>query len=62
MDRRIYRIKECSEVTGLKPATLYKLIRLGQFPAGIKLTQRSTGWFSDLVQAWLDSRAQVGGQ
>jgi len=62
MERRIYRIKEVSEITGLKPPTLYKLIRLQQFPSGIKLTSRSTGWLSDTVQAWLDSRIQAEGQ
>ena len=50
---RFYRIKEVSEITGLKPSTLYKLIRNKGFPPGIRLTSRSTGWPSNLIEEWI---------
>jgi predicted DNA-binding transcriptional regulator AlpA len=56
MSIKIYRIKEVSEITGLKPSSIYKQIRLKLFPPGIKLTARSTGWTSDAIDAWLSSR------
>jgi prophage regulatory protein len=56
MDIKIYRIKEVCEITGLRPSSIYKQIRLNLFPSGIKLTARSTGWPSNVVQAWLDER------
>lgn len=57
---RIYRIREVCEVTGLKPSTIYKLIRGQQFPQGIRLTQRSTGWPSKSVENWLQDRINGG--
>lgn len=56
MPVKIYRIREVCEITGLKPSSIYKQIRLKLFPSGIKLTSRSTGWTSDSLEAWLASR------
>ena len=53
---RIYRIKYVCGLTGLKPSTIYKLIRENSFPKGIHLTARSTGWPSTLVEDWISSR------
>lgn len=53
---KIYRINEVCEITGLRPSSIYKQIRLNLFPHGIKLTSRSTGWPSDAIEAWVESR------
>lgn len=58
MQRRIYRISEVCGVTGLKPSTIYKLIRENSFPRGIHLTARSTGWPSDVIDIWVTSRIE----
>jgi prophage regulatory protein len=60
MPIKIYRIKEVCEITGLKPSSIYKQIRLNLFPPGIKLTSRSTGWPSDVIEAWVASRIAGG--
>jgi len=57
---RIYRIKDVCGLTGLKPSTIYKLIRENAFPKGIHLTARSTGWPSSLVEDWISSRISGG--
>jgi len=56
MSIKIYRIKEVCDLTGLKPSTIYKLIRNKSFPQSIHLTSRSTGWPSNLVEDWVQSR------
>ena len=56
MPVKIYRINEVCEITGLKPSSIYKQIRLNLFPPGIKLTSRSTGWPSDAVDSWVNSK------
>ena len=56
MPIKIYRIKEVCEITGLKPSSIYKQIRLNLFPPGIKLTSRSTGWPSDAVEGWVATK------
>jgi len=53
---RIYRMKEVCEITGLSPSSIYKQVRLNLFPRGIKLTSRSTGWPSDAIDSWVNSK------
>ena len=53
---RILRIPEVSKKTGLSPSSIYKQIRLGQFPKGIKLTARAIGWSSEVVQLWIEDK------
>lgn len=52
----IYRIQEVCGRTGLKPSTIYKLIRENNFPKGVRLTARSTGWSSHSVDTWISER------
>lgn len=60
MTLKIYRIKEVCDITGLRPSSVYKQIRLGLFPSGIKLTCRSTGWSSEQLEEWLRSKVAAG--
>ena len=53
---RIHRIKEVVQMTGLSASSIYKQIRLGNFPPGVKLTSRSTGWSSEDIDGWIKSR------
>ena len=54
--QKIYRIKDVCGITGLKPSTIYKLVREKSFPPSISLTARSTGWLSSSIEEWIDSR------
>jgi len=56
--RKIYRIREVCEATGLKPSTIYKLVRAQAFPKSIHLTARSTGWPSDVVENWVAEKIE----
>jgi len=58
MELRILRIQEVCKRTGLKPSTIYKLIREKSFAKGIRLTARSTGWPSDVVDSWVSDRIE----
>ena len=58
MSIKIYRIKEVCEITGLKPSTIYKLIREKSFPPSIPLTARSKGWPNHRVEKWLASKME----
>lgn len=57
---KIYRIKDVCCLTGLKPSTIYKLVRANDFPKSFCLTARSTGWDSESVQHWIDQRIKEG--
>lgn len=54
--RSILRIQEVCKRTGLKPSTIYKLVREKTFPKSIALTSRSTGWPSDVIEEWVTNR------
>jgi len=54
---KFYRIAEVCSITGLRPSSIYKQIRLKKFPTGTKLTARSTGWRSDLIDGWIAERS-----
>ena len=56
--RSILRIQEVCKRTGLKPSTVYKLVREKSFPKSILLTSRSTGWPSDVVENWVTSKIE----
>lgn len=56
MDVKFFRLPEVVELTGLRPSTVYKLIRLKQFPPGVKLSQRSTGWNSRAIEEWIANK------
>ena len=49
----ILRIKEVAKKTALSPSSIYKQIRLGNFPEGTEITARATGWSSEAVEAWI---------
>jgi prophage regulatory protein len=56
MARKILRLPTVSDRTGLSFSSIYKQIRLGEFPRGIKLTARATGWDEEAVQGWIEAK------
>jgi prophage regulatory protein len=56
--RTILRRPDVEKRTGLKRAHLYKLIKLGQFPKQVKLSERAVGWDSTEVEQWIAERLQ----
>ena len=60
MALKFHRIKEVCDITGLRPSSVYKQVRLGLFPPGIKLTSRSTGWSSQQLDDWMRAKVNAG--
>jgi prophage regulatory protein len=56
MERQIYRIDEVARLTGLSHSSIYKQIRIGQFPRSVKLTARASGWDSIEICNWIDAK------
>jgi prophage regulatory protein len=62
---RIYKIHEVSELVSLSKATIYRLIRLGEFPEPRQLTPARTrvGWRGRDIIRWLsDLECDSGSQ
>jgi prophage regulatory protein len=53
---RLLRIHEVTRLTGLSRSSIYKQVRLKNFPDGVKITDRSTAWSSDEVENWISLR------
>ena len=51
--RRIMRLREVCQFTGLGRSTIYAKVSAGGFPAPIRLGSRSVGWRLSDLDAWL---------
>ena len=54
--RRVLRRPEVEDRTGLARSTIYKLIKLDEFPEPVRLGTRTVGWVEGEIEAWIESR------
>jgi prophage regulatory protein len=54
---RIKRIGEATAYVGLSRSTVYRLLKLGQFPTPLRLSENSVGWDTSSLDDWLDAKA-----
>lgn len=59
---RIIRLSEVVARVGLCRASIYNLIKAGDFPAQIQLGLNSVGWVESEVQSWIDNRIAASRQ
>jgi prophage regulatory protein len=52
--RNVLRLPAVKAKTGLKNDSIYRLAKQGTFPRPIKLSERSSGWFEDEIDAYLE--------
>ena len=57
--RKLIRVKQVAELTGIAVSTIWKYVKLDQFPKPHKLSMRATVWIESEVDAWID--AQLNG-
>ena len=62
MTRRVLRLKDVKEATGLSRSSIYALRKRGLFPASVRIGPKAVGWFEDEVLGYLKSRPRVGGR
>lgn len=55
----LLRLPEVIGRTGLSRSTIYRLASLGEFPKGIKLTERTTAWCAAELGLWIATRRAV---
>lgn len=59
--RRIMRLPEVTQATGLQKSRINELENKGLFPRRRKISDRASGWYSDEIAAWVDSRPIADG-
>lgn len=52
----ILKIDDVMKLTGFGRSTVYVLAKQGKFPKPVKLSIRSSGWFQDDIEKWLESK------
>ena len=53
MGRKVLRLPEVCQMSGLSRATIYKKISEGGFPPPLRLGSRSVGWRLADIDEWL---------
>lgn len=53
MSKRLIRITEVMDRTGLARSTVYKYISEGIFPKPIKLGSRAVAWVESEIETWI---------
>ena len=57
------KLAQVKELTAFSSATIYRLIKKGEFPRQLKLAERSSGWLLEDIYNWLEEKknARDGG-
>ena len=53
---KLVKLSVVKDITTFSSATIYRLIKRGEFPKQIKLSKRSSGWLLEDINAWLKHR------
>jgi prophage regulatory protein len=52
----IVRRRDLKAATGLSPATIYRMMKDGDFPRPKKIGRQAVGWPQSMIDAWLATR------
>ncbi len=58
--KKVLRLPQVIQKTGLSRATIYAYIKKGQFPGPFQLSERSVGWLESSIDTWIDDRIARG--
>ena len=50
---RLIRVKEVLHRTGLSRSSLYRRLKAGTFPEGVRLGVQSVAWKESDIEAWI---------
>ena len=61
--KKVVKLAQVKELTTFGSATIYRLMKKGEFPKQIKLAKRSSGWLQEEIYNWLEEKknARDGG-
>lgn len=56
MSKRILRIESASVKTGVPVNSIYAMVRAGEFPKPVPLSDRRSGFLENELDEWIDAR------
>jgi len=54
--KTIAKLSQVKGVTPLSTSTIYRLMKKGEFPKQIKLSDRSSGWVLEEIEQWVEDK------
>ena len=58
---QIIKLPAVKQLTTFSSATIYRLMSMGNFPRQVKLSERSSGWLLEEVNAWVNNKIEQRG-
>ena len=55
---RFLRPRDVLALIGVSRTTLWRMVRAGQFPSPVRITERSAGFLQETVESWMRSRVE----
>ena len=59
MDKRIIRLTEAKNLSGLSRSSIYSLMNEGKFPQKVNIGSRAIGWVENEIQDWIEERVST---
>ena len=56
---RVLRQNQVIDRVGLSKSTMWRLIKVGQFPKPLSLGPRAVGWVEEEIDQWISSRPRA---
>jgi prophage regulatory protein len=60
--KRLLRIRQVSEATGLSKSAIYRNIATQGFPRPVRIAPKSVAWVESEVQGWMEHLSRNGKQ
>jgi len=54
--KTIGKLPQVKRLTPLSTSTIYRLMKKGDFPKQIKLSERSSGWILEEIEQWIEEK------
>lgn len=51
--KKLLTIEEVGQLIGLRPRTIYKKLKAGEFPPPIKLGRKANRWDQQKIEGWI---------
>lgn len=56
---RLLTVREVAERTRLSRATIYKMVRAGEFPQQVQIGANKVAWLRSEIEGWIQSSADA---